>query len=233
MRVSASIRSAGRSGARWRWRYLARPPRPRPRCRHCSPGARGGCSQRDRAPPREFRSRFRRLRWRSHNRQEASRRQELSWWLWARSQRRWGQPQRFDQLAAAATDISALTACATELHTRFAAATAAKATADQAIIDKNASRARAEVVARAAIRRQKASTALQRGARRPVPRAGRRRLDRHDGRQARAHARRYGAVQEVAFLRGRLGLAAGARGAVSSRLLLSSQHVLLDRWRSV
>jgi hypothetical protein len=130
-------------------------------------------------------------------------------------------------------DISALTACATELHTRFAAATAAKATADQAIIDKNASRARAEVVARAAIRRQKASTALQRGARRPVPRAGRRRLDRHDGRQARAHARRYGAVQEVAFLRGRLGLAAGARGAVSSRLLLSSQHVLLDRWRSV
>jgi len=80
----------------------------------------------------------------------------------------------FDQLAAAATakgaaaglpatDISTLTACATELHTRFAAATAAKATADQAVIDKNASRARAEVVARAAIRRLKASTAYNEG----------------------------------------------------------------------
>ena len=80
----------------------------------------------------------------------------------------------FDQLAAAATakgaaaglpatDISTLTACATELHTRFAAATAAKATADQAVIDKNASRARAEVVARAAIRRLKASTSYNEG----------------------------------------------------------------------
>lgn len=80
----------------------------------------------------------------------------------------------FDQFVAAtaakgtaaglpASDLSTIAACGTEVRTRFAAAAAAKATADQATSEKHAARHRAEQAARGVLRRLKASAAYNEG----------------------------------------------------------------------